>query len=175
MLDIKYATSNNFSGVAVYKTQQAFARKEVVASLKSIQDSLAQFGLGLKIFDAYRPYQITKLFWDITPAEKKEFVANPMNGSRHNRGCAVDVTLINLSTKQELEMPTLFDSFEQEAYADYQNLPENKIKNRKLLQDAMLLHGFKKIKSEWWHFDFNSWENYSLMDISFKQLSSPNK
>ena len=170
VLDIKYATLNNFSGIAVYNTAKAFARKPVVLALQKVQQNLAKQGLGLKIFDAYRPYSVTVKFWDITPIDKKDFVANPAKGSRHNRGCAVDVTLINLKTGEELAMPTPYDSFLNVAYADFTNLPNNILQNRKILQDAMTKNGFTIFKQEWWHFDFEGWQAYDLMDIKFEKL-----
>lgn len=170
VLDIKYATVYNFSGTAVYKTAKAFARKPVVFALKNVQTTLAKQGLGLKIYDAYRPYSVTVKFWDITPANKKDFVANPAKGSRHNRGCAVDVTLIDLKTGKELAMPTPYDSFLIMAYADFTNLPDKVLKNRKILQDAMTKNGFNIFKQEWWHFDFDGWQGYDLMDIKFERI-----
>lgn len=170
ILDIKYATPNNFSGIAVYKTANAFARKPVVLALENIQQNLAKQGLGLKIYDAYRPYSVTVKFWNITPTDKKDFVANPAKGSRHNRGCAVDVTLINLKTGQELAMPTSYDSFLTNAYADFTTLPDSVIQNRKILQDVMTSNGFNIYKYEWWHFDFKDWQAYDLMDIEFGKL-----
>lgn len=170
ILDIKYATINNFSGQAVYKTAQAFARKPVVLALQKVQQSLAKQGLGLKIYDAYRPYSVTVKFWTITPYNKRNFVANPKNGSRHNRGCAIDVTLIDLKTGIELEMPTPYDSFLTMAYADFVPLPNQILKNRLTLQTAMLANGFKTLKAEWWHFDFEDWHKYPLMNINFEDL-----
>jgi D-alanyl-D-alanine dipeptidase len=169
-LDIKYATKNNFSGVAVYHQARAFSRKPVVQSLKKIQSELNKQGLGLKIFDAYRPYAVTVKFWNITPLDKKEFVANPANGSRHNRGCAVDLTIINLKTGKELIMPTPYDSFAKEAAPDYENITPEQKKNRDFLIQIMEENGFKVFKSEWWHYDFNGWDKFPLMDIPFKSL-----
>ena len=169
-LDIKYATKDNFSGIAVYHQAKAFAKKPVVDALKKIQKKLNQQGLGLKIFDAYRPYAVTVKFWKLTPLDKKEYVAHPNKGSRHNRGCAVDLTIINLKTGEELKMPTPYDSFNKEAAADYENIPPEEKKNRDFLINIMKQNGFNVIKSEWWHFDFIGWENYPLMDIPFKKL-----
>ncbi len=169
-LDIRYATKNNFTGVAVYPSAKAFARKPVAKALKYVQKSLKKLGLGLKIYDAYRPYATTVKFWQVTPTDKKAFVANPNKGSRHNRGCAVDLTIINLKTGKELSMPTAYDSFEPQADPNYMQLPAEVIKNRTLLIKLMQNNGFKVIGNEWWHFDFNGWENYELMDIAFKDL-----
>jgi len=167
-LDIKYASKNNFARIAVYKQARAFARLPVVEALKKVQTELNQLGIGLKIFDGYRPYSVTVKFYEI--ASDKNFVANPKDGSRHNRGCAIDLTLINLKTGLELEMPTPYDSFAPEAAADYNKLPEQLIKNRDLLIKTMEKNGFKVLSNEWWHFDFNGWKNYELMDIPFEKL-----
>ncbi len=169
-LDIRYATKNNFTGVEVYPSAKAYARKPVALALKKVQKDLKKLGLGLKIYDAYRPYAITVKFWQVTPTDKKAFVANPAKGSRHNRGCAVDLTLINLKTGKEIAMPTPYDSFKPEADPNYMALSPEVLKNRKLLIKLMENNGFKVIGNEWWHFDFTGWENYELMDIAFKDL-----
>ena len=169
-LDIKYATIHNFSGVAVYNQARAFARKPVVDALKEIQSELRMQGLGLKIFDAYRPYSVTVKFWKVTPLAKKEFVANPKTGSRHNRGCAVDLTLIDLKTGEELEMPTPYDSFAAEASPTFEDVSSLQKQNRDLLINIMENNGFKVIKNEWWHYDFNGWDKFPLMDIPFEKL-----
>lgn len=168
VLDIRYATKNNFMQQVMYKQAKAFARKPVVAKLKAIQAELKKKGLGLKIYDAYRPYAITVAFYK--KAIDKNFVANPNKGSRHNRGCAVDLTLVDLKTGREIEMSTPFDSFAPEAAADYEQLTPSIKKNRNLLIATMEANGFKVIRNEWWHFDFVGWENYDLMDIPFGKL-----
>lgn len=167
-LDIRYAGTNNFARQAVYKQARAFARLPVVKALKNAQDELKKSGLGLKIFDAYRPYSITVKFFDI--ASDKNFVANPKDGSRHNRGCAIDLTLINLQTGKELSMPTPYDSFAAEASSDFMDLPTAVIKNRGILRSVMEKNGFKVLDNEWWHFDFKGWNNFELMDIPFEYL-----
>lgn len=167
-LDIRYATKNNFAKQAVYNQARAFARLPVAMALKNVQTELKKSGLGLKIFDGYRPYSVTVKFFDI--ASDKNFVANPKDGSRHNRGCAVDLTLINLKTGKELKMPTPYDSFAAAASADYKDLPADVIKNRDLLISVMKHHGFRVLDNEWWHFDFIGWKNFELMDIGFEEL-----
>ncbi len=167
-LDIRYATKNNFAKRAVYKQARAFARLPVANSLKKVQDELKKSGLGLKIFDGYRPYGVTVKFFDI--ASDKNFVANPKDGSRHNRGCAIDLTIINLKTGKELSMPTPYDSFAAAASPDYKDLPADVIKNRDLLISVMERNGFRVLDNEWWHFDFKGWKNYELMDIGFEEL-----
>jgi len=168
ILDIRYAGKNNFAKQAVYKQARAFARLPVVEALKNVQNDLKKSGFGLKIFDGYRPYSVTVKFFAI--ASDKSFVANPKDGSRHNRGCAIDLTLIDLKTGKELEMPTPYDSFAPEAASDYTDLPSNVIKNRELLRSSMEKQGFRVLNNEWWHFDFIGWKNYELMDIPFEDL-----
>jgi D-alanyl-D-alanine dipeptidase len=168
VLDIRYATKNNFMQQVMYKQAKAFARKPVVAQLKIMQEVLKSKGLGLKIFDAYRPYAVTIAFYQ--KAKDKNFVAHPAKGSRHNRGCAIDLTLVDLKTGKELPMPTPYDSFEEAASPSFTKLPAHVIKNRDLLIDVMQANGFKVIDNEWWHFDFVGWANYDLMDIPFEKL-----
>lgn len=167
-LDIKYATKNNFAKQAVYKQARAYARLPVAIALKNVQAELNKSGYGLKIFDGYRPYSVTVKFFEI--ASNKDFVANPKDGSRHNRGCAIDLTIINLKTGKDLNMPTAYDSFAAAASPDYKNLPEDVIKNRDLLINVMERNGFRVLDNEWWHFDFKGWKRFELMDIGFEDL-----
>lgn len=167
-LDIRYATKNNFMKQVMYPQARAFARKPVVLHLQKIQNELRKKGLGLRIYDAYRPYAITVAFYQ--KASDKHFVANPAKGSKHNRGCAIDLSLINLKTGKELPMPTPYDSFAPQAAADYAQLPTSVIRNRNLLIRTMQTHGFRVLKNEWWHYDFVGWQNYELLDIPFKDL-----
>jgi len=168
VLDIRYATSNNFTHQPMYKQAKAFARLPVVKALQQVEADLKTRGLGLKIYDAYRPYSVTVKFYDVVP--DSNFVADPRRGSKHNRGCAIDLSLIDLKTGKELDMPTGFDSFSKSAGANYPGLPKQEIANRELLQSVMLAHGFKEIKTEWWHFDFIGWENYDLLDVPLSSL-----
>lgn len=168
VLDIRYATTNNFMKQVMYKQARAFARKPVVEKLKLIQAELNKKGYGLKIYDGYRPYAVTVSFYE--KASNKKFVADPAKGSKHNRGCAVDLSIINLKTGKDVPMPTPYDSFEDAAAATYANLPDQIIKNRTFLINTMEAHGFKVLPHEWWHFDFVGWENYDLMDIPFEKL-----
>ncbi|MFN0291516.1 M15 family metallopeptidase [Pedobacter helvus] len=168
VLDIRYATKNNFMKQVMYKQARAFARKPVVEKLKLIQAELKKKGYGLKIYDGYRPYAVTVSFYE--KASDKNFVANPAKGSKHNRGCAVDLSIIDLKTGKDVPMPTPYDSFEAAAAAHYTNLPPQIIKNRDLLINTMQANGFKVIYNEWWHFDFIGWQDYPLMDIPFEKL-----
>jgi len=167
-LDIRYATTNNFTHHRMYAQAKAFARLPIVLALKQVEADLKTKGLGLKIYDAYRPYSITVKFYEVTP--DTNFVADPRKGSKHNRGCAIDLSLIDLKTGKELDMPTGFDSFSRKAAAAYPNLPPQEIANRELLKSAMEAHGFKVISTEWWHFDFTGWAQYPLLDIPFADI-----
>lgn len=168
VLDIKYATADNFMKRIMYPQARAFARKPVVLQLQKVQAELKKKGYGLKIFDAYRPYRITVAFYKET--SNKAFVANPNKGSRHNRGCAVDLTLIDLKTGKELKMPTTYDSFADQASVTYNKLPAQVIKNREFLIQTMRTFGFRVLQNEWWHYDFIGWQAYPLMDIPFQKL-----
>ncbi|MGN8058880.1 M15 family metallopeptidase [Pedobacter sp. 22163] len=167
-LDIRYATKNNFMQQVMYKQARAFARKPVVESLKKIQKELNKKGYGLKIFDGYRPYAITIEFYK--KASDKNFVANPAKGSKHNRGCAVDLTLINLKTGKEIPMPTPYDSFSAAAAAKYEKVSPEAKKNRDFLIAIMGKYQMNVLENEWWHYDFSGWKNYDLMDIPFEKL-----
>ena len=167
-LDIRYATKNNFMKQVMYKQARAFARKPVVESLKKIQRELNKKGYGLKIFDGYRPYAITVEFYK--KASDKNFVANPAKGSKHNRGCAVDLTLIDLKTGKEVAMATPYDSFSAAAAANYEPVSAEVKKNRDLLINTMRKYQLDVLDNEWWHFDFSGWQQYDLMDIPFEKL-----
>lgn len=168
VLDIRYATTNNFMHRKMYQQAKAFARLPVVMALRDVEAELKAQGLGLKIYDAYRPYSVTVKFYKETP--DTNFVADPKKGSKHNRGCAVDLGLIDLKTGKDVDLPTGFDSFSRKAAANYQNLPKKEIENRELLKSIMQAHGFKVISTEWWHYDFNGWSNYPLLDIPFTAI-----
>ncbi len=167
-LDIRYATTNNFTGEVIYKSAMAFARKPVAEALAKVQSDLKKKGLELKIHDGYRPYAATVKFYEVYG--DTTFVASPYQGSRHNRGCAIDLTVIDSKTKQELNMPTPYDSFRKEAFPNYPLKDKEAVKNRELLITAMQKRGFKVYDSEWWHFDFVGWEKFGVMDIDFEEL-----
>lgn len=169
-LDVRYATTNNFMHQQLYPVAKAFLRAPAARALRDVQQELAQEGLGLKVFDGYRPYSITERMWE--PIKNPDFVADPAKGSRHNRGAAVDLTLVDLATGAELEMPTPYDDFTDRARADYANLPANVIANRAKLRDAMVRHGFDPLPSEWWHFDFRGWERFELMNVPLEALET---
>jgi D-alanyl-D-alanine dipeptidase len=169
VLDIRYATTNNFTGEKIYNLAKAYTRKPVAEALKKIQADLNVKGLGIKIFDAYRPYKATIKFYEVY--HDTTYVASPYRGSRHNRGCALDLTIVDLKTGKELTMPTEFDSFKKEAWPTSEVKDPTIRANRKLLIDAMEKHGFKVNASEWWHFDFIGWKAYEVLDIDFEALS----
>ena len=168
VLDIRYATTNNFTGEQIYNLARAYARKPVAESLKKIQADLKKEGLGIKIFDAYRPYKATVKFYEVY--HDTTYVASPYRGSRHNRGCALDLTVVDLKTGKELQMPTGFDSFEKAAWPTTPVADPQIRKNRTLLINAMEKHGFKVNGSEWWHYDFIGWKKYEVLDIDFEEL-----
>ena len=167
-LDIRYATTNNFTGEQIYEEARAFARRPVADALKKVQDDLKTQGLALKIFDAYRPYRATVKFYEVY--RDTTYVASPYQGSRHNRGCAIDLTLISLKTGEELKMPTGYDAFTREAWPTTPVRDPEARKNRQVLIDAMEKHGFRVNASEWWHFDFVGWKNFEVLDIEFSLL-----
>jgi len=168
VLDIRYATTNNFTGERIYTLAKAYARKPVAEALKKIQTDLKAQGLGIKIFDAYRPYKATVKFYEVY--KDTTYVASPYKGSRHNRGCALDLTVIDLKTGKELKMPTGYDSFSKAAWPSTPVKDPEARKNRELLINAMQKHGFKVNGSEWWHFDFIGWKKYDVLDIDFEEL-----
>lgn len=170
VLEIRYATTNNFTGEKIYNLARAYARKPVAESLRKIQEDLKKQGLALKIFDGYRPYSATVMFYETY--HDTTYVASPYKGSRHNRGCAMDLTIIDLKTGKELPMPTEYDSFKKEAWPTTPVADPVIRKNRKTLIDAMEKHGFKVNASEWWHFDFIGWQKFAVMDIDFEELEN---
>ncbi|MEO5599826.1 MAG: M15 family metallopeptidase [Cyclobacteriaceae bacterium] len=168
VLDIRYATTNNFTKERIYNLARAYARKPVAEALKQIQYELGKQGYGIKIFDAYRPYKATVKFYKVYG--DTTYVASPYRGSRHNRGCALDLTVIDLKTGEELKMPTGYDSFSKEAWPSTPVRDPVIRKNRQLLMNVMQKHGFKVNGSEWWHYDFIGWQKFEVMDIDFEEL-----
>jgi D-alanyl-D-alanine dipeptidase len=166
--DVRYATSNNFMRRQMYPFEAVYMRRAAADSLRVIQQELNRLGYGLKIFDAYRPYYITVAFYEAF--RDTTYVASPYTGSRHNRGCAVDLTLIELKSGRELLMPTEYDEFSARAHAFYKQVPAKAAKNRKLLQRVMIKHGFDVYPAEWWHFDFRNWRDYPLLNVPFEKL-----
>lgn len=167
-MDIRYATANNFIKKPAYSMAKAFLRRPAAEALKGVQSELAAKGLGLKVFDAYRPYSVTLFFYETV--RDTNFVAAPWHGSKHNRGCAVDVSIITLADGKEIEMPTPFDDFTEKAGPNYPDLAPKVLENRSLLISVMKKYGFEVNPFEWWHYDFTGWEKYLLMDIPFETL-----
>jgi D-alanyl-D-alanine dipeptidase len=168
--DLRYGTTANFMGRDLYgQTTVTFLRLPVALALQRVADSLAGKRVGLKIFDAYRPYGVTKKMWDLVHDER--YVANPAKGSGHNRGLAVDLTLIDLATGLELPMGTGFDHFSDTAHHSFRGLPEPILQNRLLLRSAMEQAGFKALETEWWHYAWPNDRQYDVLNIGFRQLA----
>ena len=169
-LDIRYATSNNFVGRPVYKEARAFLQRPAAESLVKANRSLKPLGYGLVVFDGYRPWSVTKLFWEVTPPDKKQFVADPAKGSRHNRGCAVDLSLYDLKTGKEIEMTGNYDEMTERSYPDYTGGTEQQRKMRDLLRSKMEVQGFTVYEYEWWHFDYKDWKMYRITNEPFSKI-----
>jgi D-alanyl-D-alanine dipeptidase len=167
-IDLIYASDQNFIGKTVYSVRhQAILRRDAAERLVNAHHSLQAQGYGIKVLDAYRPLSVQRVMWQVLPDSR--YVANPETGSRHNRGCAVDVTLVD-STGQDVEMPTPIDDFSEKAASDYMNLPEHILENRARLQHAMTEAGFTTIQTEWWHFDAPGWESCDLLDVPLEEI-----
>ena len=170
VLDLRYATTNNFMGRRMYpkSTNHTFLRLQAVKSLALVENELKTKGYGLKIFDAYRPYSVTEQFWELVHDDR--YVADPSKGSGHNRGIAVDLTIINLKTKKEIRMPTGFDNFSDSAHHDFMKLPDDVLEDRKLLKETMEKYGFIAFQTEWWHYSLPNPEKFEVLDLSFDEL-----
>jgi D-alanyl-D-alanine dipeptidase len=169
-LDVRYARTDNFVGKVVYPEARVFLQRPAAEAVLRVHRNLGELGYGLMLFDGYRPWSVTKLFWEITPEDKRMFVANPKNGSKHNRGCAVDLTIYDLKTGKPLPMPSGYDEFTERASPDYQGGTEEERRNRDLLRRLMEEEGFIVNANEWWHFDFKDWERYGIYDIPFSEI-----
>jgi len=173
VLDIRYATENNFTGKQMYPAAKAYLRAPVAKAISEIQAELAEQNLALKIYDAYRPYAVTLYFWEVQ--HDTCFVAAPWRGSPHNKGYAVDVSLMSLETGEELQMPTEFDCFTEKASPTCMDLPQEAIDNRQILIDIMAKHDFTVNEDEWWHYNYKDRAKYPVMDISFAELEAHKK
>lgn len=169
-LDIRYATPNNFTGQQVYSEARAFLQIPAAQALVQVNEELKKLGYGLVIFDGYRPWSITKFFWDITPVQNRKFVANPSKGSRHNRGCAVDVTLYEITTGKEVQMTSEYDEPTERSAPTYTGGTQEQRKMRDLLLSEMTKYGFTVEESEWWHYDYKDWKYYPILDIPFSEI-----
>jgi zinc D-Ala-D-Ala dipeptidase len=169
-LDIKYATSANLTGKPVYKEARAFLQRDAAFALVKASTELKKLGYGLLVFDGYRPWSVTKLFWDKTSKENKRFVADPKLGSKHNRGCAVDLSLYDLKTGKEVKMPGEYDEMSDRSYPNYTGGTEQERQLRDLLRSKMEEQGFNVYDYEWWHFDFKDWTAYRIGNIPFSEI-----
>lgn len=169
-VEIRYATKDNFMHEVLYPEAKCLVRAEMTEALRRIQSRLRKSGLCLKIFDGYRPLSVQKKMWAKFPMEG--FVADPAKGSNHNRGMALDVTLTDLETGQELEMPSVYDEFSERAHRDYAGGTERARANRKILEEAMEAEGFRGIRTEWWHFDYKDAKKYPVLDLPFSVVST---
>lgn len=173
-LDIRYATENNFTGKKVYPQARAFLQKPAAKRVARIHKKLKKKGLGIVIFDGYRPWAITKLFWETVALDQRKFVADPAKGSKHNRGCAVDLSIFDLKTGKLVPMPSEYDEFTERASPDYKGGTDEERANRELLRELMEDEGFTVNPNEWWHFDYKDWESYAIYDVSFDEAAALN-
>lgn len=169
-LDIRYATSQNFVGRPVYSQARAFLQRPAADALARVNQELRPLGYALLVFDGYRPWSVTKTFWDVTPRAKRKFVANPKKGSRHNRGCAVDLSLWDIAASREVPMPGAYDEMSPRSYVAYTGGTAEQRAKRDLLRAKMEKHGFKVIPDEWWHFDYQDWKSYRIQNTPFEKL-----
>ncbi len=174
-LDIRYASTNNFMGTPFYDQARAFLQKPAAEAVARVNQKLKPRGYGLIIHDGYRPWYVTKMFWDGTAADKHDYVANPQEGSRHNRGCAVDLSLYDLRTGREVDMPSGYDEMSERAHADYEGGTPDERRLRDLLRQEMEADGFQVYPFEWWHFDYKDWKKYPIMNVTFDQVVPADK
>jgi len=171
-LEIRYATTNNLFGTVFYSEPRAFMQRPAAEAVARVNRKLKASGYGLLVHDAYRPWYVTKVFWDATPDDKKKFVADPSKGSRHNRGCAVDITLYDLKTGKPIEMVSTYDETTDRAYPDYPGGTSLQRWHRDLLRTAMESEGFTVYEAEWWHFDYKDWQKYHIGNVPFDQIGN---
>lgn len=169
-LDIRYASTNNFMASAMYSQARAFLQRPAAEALVRAHRALAREGYGLLIHDAYRPWYVTWMFYEATPDSQRTFVANPATGSRHNRGAAVDLTLYDLASGRAVRMPSGYDEFTDRAYADYPGGTTTERARREVLRRAMESVGFTVNPTEWWHFDYNGWRDYPVLNTPFERI-----
>jgi len=169
-LDIRYATKNNFLGKAVYKQPRAFLQRPAAEALVRVNEALKRQGYALVVFDGYRPWSVTRIFWDVTPPDKKIFVADPAKGSRHNRGCAVDLSLVDLKTGAQVKMPSEYDEMTERAHINYECATPEAKRLREMLRAAMLAEGFVVYEPEWWHYDYKDWKEYPILNVKFSEI-----
>ena len=173
-LDIRYATTNNLFGTVFYSQARAFMQRPAAEAVVRVNRKLKSLGYGLLVHDGYRPWYVTKVFWDATPDDKKLFVADPSKGSRHNRGCAVDLSLYDLKSGKPLEMVSTYDETTDRAYPNYPGGISLQRWHRDLLRAAMEAEGFTVYEAEWWHFDYKDWQRYRVGNVRFLQIGLKN-
>lgn len=166
--DLVYGTPRNFTHTVLYTHPLPYMRRDAATALVAVQQELAKQGLGLKVYDAFRPFSVSCKMWRLVP--DKRYVANPAKGSKHNRGLAVDITIIDLNTGKELNMGTAFDNFTDTAHHDFVLLPEKVLVHRKLLKRVMWKHGFTPVPTEWWHYNWRTNEEFEVIDLDFDQV-----
>jgi serine beta-lactamase-like protein LACTB len=171
-LDVRYATTNNFLSTPFYKSARAYLQRPAAEALVRVHKKLAKQGYGLLVFDGYRPWAVTKMFWEATPPDKRVFVADPAQGSRHNRGCAVDLTLFEVKTSKPVEMVGGYDEMSDRSYADYVGGTSRQRYHRELLRRAMEEEGFTVYEAEWWHFDYKDWRKYPISNRTFEEIEA---
>ena len=169
-LDIRYATTNNFMKRKMYTQARAFLQRPAAEALVRVNAKLMQRGYGLLVFDGYRPWYVTKKFWEETPRHKRKFVANPKKGSKHNRGCAVDLSLYDRATGKEIAMPSPYDDFTAKSAAAYPGGTEEQRRARTVLRNVMESEDFVVNPDEWWHFDYKDWREYRILNIPFERI-----
>ena len=172
-LDVRYASDNNFLGTPLYEEARAYLQRPAAQALVRANAALRSLGYTIQVFDAYRPWYVTRLFWDATPEDKKWLVANPAQGSKHNRGAAVDLTLVDLKTGEPVEMPSTYDEATTRAAANYPGGTARQRFHRALLRRAMEEVGFVANPREWWHFDHREWNSYPILNIPFERIGNP--
>ncbi|HUR37554.1 MAG TPA: M15 family metallopeptidase [Terriglobales bacterium] len=170
-LDIRYAGTNNFLSTKMYSSAKAFMQRPAAEALVRAHRKLKAQGYGVLIHDGYRPWYVTKMFWEATPADKHAFVANPATGSRHNRGCAVDLTMYDLKTGRAVEMPSLYDEMSERSAPTYRGGSDDQRGRREILRAAMESEGFAVNPDEWWHFDYKDWKRYRIGNQPFEKLA----
>ncbi|AAU91292.1 D-alanyl-D-alanine dipeptidase [Methylococcus capsulatus str. Bath] len=169
-LDVRYATSNNFVHKPVYTEPRVFLQRPAAEAVVRVNARLKPLGYGLILFDGYRPWSVTRTFWESTSGIQRMFVADPREGSRHNRGCAVDLTLYDLETGQAVTMPSDYDEMTERAYPTYEGGAAAAREHRDRLRAAMEAEGFSVHPREWWHYDYALWREYAILDVPFSAL-----
>ena len=171
-LDIRYATADNIVGRPVYREARAFLQRPAAEALIRAHRALAPKGYGVLVFDGYRPWSVTKYFWDHVRPDQRAFVADPKKGSKHNRGCAVDLSLYDLATSREVEMPSAYDETTDRSSPDYTGGTPEQRARRDLLRAVMEKEGFTIEPNEWWHFNYKDWRDYPILNIPFEEIKS---